>query len=235
MAFRTFINYCHCIANTYRCHLGQQFSLPTRVKDLFHLEAALEKKKGVILVSGHLGNWQVGPYLLLEHKLPETTIVMNEEPNTVVQTMEEGWRNRKLRVLYPGRSVFGALEVKKILDRGEMIGLQMDRIIADDGIWIRCGTHDALFSKGPAAFSVLCQAPIVPVFFPFEGKTVNIIMGEPLWPEETADRRSRQHQIKRITQRLASIYLEVIQRYPEQWYNFFQFFKEAGSGKTHDE
>lgn len=221
-AFRTFLNYCRCIANAYRVHAGAPLALPSRIAGLEHLERALADGGGAILATAHLGNWHLGPYYLAERALPPITVVMTAEPDRGAQQIDAGLRDGRMRVLYSGDSPLLGLELRARLRSGELVGLQMDRPTAGGGIRVRCGAHGtARFASGPAQLAWSSGAPVLPVFFPLEDSALSIRIEPPLRCREGEPREAV---VTRITSELAAIYARAIERYPEQWFSFFDFF-----------
>jgi len=225
VAFRTFTNYCRCVASAYRLHAGAPLSIPVETQGLERLQRALSGGRGVILATGHLGNWQLGPYLLAQHQLPPVLVVMNQEPDQGAQQVEAGLRDQRWRIVYTRRSPLLGLELRAALERGELVGLQMDRPpSAEAGVRVRCAGKEALFAVGPAQLARACGVPVVPVFFPLDGSAVRIVVEEPLWATSTGDRRA---DLLELTQRLADVYARQIRAHPEQWFNFYDFWGAA--------
>ena len=225
LAFRTFTNYCHCVADAYRLHAGAPLSLPVETHGLDHLRSALSEGHGVILATGHLGNWQLGPYLLGEQELPPVLVVMNREPDQGAQQVEAGLRDQRWRIAYTNHSPMLGLELRAALERGELVGLQMDRPpAAEGGLRVRCAGGEALFAAGPAQLARSCGVAVLPVFFPRRGATVRILIEEPLRSRRTDD---RQADLLDLTQRLADVYGRLIRTYPDQWFNFYDFWGET--------
>ncbi len=221
-AFRTFTNYCRCVANAYRLHAGAELRLPAVVSGLERLRRYLDAGQGLILATAHLGNWQLGPYLLAHHGLPPVTVVMNAEPDAGAQQLEAALRDQRLRVVYAGQSPLLSLQLRAALARGELVGLQVDRPPPGTGLRVPCAGREASFAAGPAQLAWACGAPIVPVFFPLEGRGVRIMVEEPLVPERTGD---RERDVRALTARVAALYAQMIRAYPEQWFNFYDFWE----------
>lgn len=220
MAFRTFTNYCQCIANAYSVHAGAELDIPCRLTGVEHLRESLSPEQGVILATGHLGNWHLGPYYLAKHGLPPVTVVMNQEPNQGTQRIEEANRDQQMRVVYSNDSPLLSLSLRAALQRGELVAFQMDRPAAG-GIQVPCADQLATFAVGPALLARTCEVPVLPVFFPVEGRTVRIILETPLWIGRTADRA---RDMRELTEALARVYERMIRRYPDQWFNFYEFW-----------
>lgn len=227
-AFRTFTNYCRCVAHGYRLHVGGHLDLPVEISGMDRLRGLLSEGRGVILATGHLGNWQVGPYLLAEHRLPPVTVVMTEEPDPGSQRIDAGLRDQRQRVVYVGQSPLLSLDLRAALRRGELVGMQMDRPPRARGIRVRCAGGEARFSVGPAQLAWSSGAPILPVFFPLDGAGVRILVEEPLWPRCDGEREAA---VAELSGGLASVYGSVLRRYPEQLFNFYDFWGEDPRGE----
>jgi KDO2-lipid IV(A) lauroyltransferase len=223
-AFRTFVNYCRCIASAYRTHAGASLALPTEIEGLARLESVLARGHGAILATAHLGNWHLGPYYLGERGLPPITVVMTEEPDPGAQQIDAGLRDGRMRVVYAGSSALLGLELRAALRRGELVGLQMDRPTPGSGLRVPCGAGRASFASGPAQLAWSSEAPVIPIFFPLSKRTLRILIEEPIFPRIDEPREAA---VARITTELAAIYARVIARYPEQWFSFFDFFGEG--------
>ena len=220
-AWNTFTNYCRCVAHAYSMHSGIDLNIPTSIVGYEKIEPLFTNGQGVIMATGHLGNWQIAPYLLKKQKLPQITVVMNEEPHEGTQHLEDIYRDKQMRVVYPGRSPLLSLELRAALYRGELVGFQMDRPSATGGISVNCAGGQASFASGPALLSRACGVPVVPVFFPLDGKGIQIRIEKPLWAKRTND---RQQDLQELTSRLAECYSRTIRLYPEQWFNFYNFW-----------
>ncbi len=224
MAFRTFTNYCGCVAQAYRFYLGADPNIEVEVVGLENMERALGGGEGAVVATGHIGNWQLGPHFLSQHGFPPVTVVMEAEPNAGVQRMEQASRDRKMRVVYPRESPLLSLELRTALRRGELIGFQMDRALDDRGLRVPCAGGMATFAPGPALFSRVCQVPVVPVFFPLVRGKLQILIEPPLWARRTADRDA---DMLELTTRLATVYGRLVQRHSDQWFNFYDFWAET--------
>jgi lauroyl/myristoyl acyltransferase len=55
-----------------------------------------------------------------------------------------------------------------------------------------------------------------------EGRGVHIVVESPLWASQTEDRDRDHH---RLTSELAEVYAWTIRRYPDQWFNFYEFWE----------
>jgi KDO2-lipid IV(A) lauroyltransferase len=221
MAFRTFNNYCHCIANAYRYFAGGPLLLQAEIQGREYMAQALAGGGGAILATGHVGNWHLGPHFLAQHGFPQVTVVMEQEPDPQVQQLEASLRDSRLRVVYPRQSPLLSLDLRAALNRGELLGFQMDRPLKNRGVRVPVADGHTTFAAGPALLARTCEVPVVPVFFPLHQGKLVVQVHPPMRARRTSDRDA---DLLELTTRMAAIYTGIIRRYPEQWFNFFSFW-----------
>jgi len=184
-----------------------------------NLEAARAKGKGVIVVTAHLGNWELGGILLALRGLPMTVVTL-DEPSTALTEWRDAYRRRlgiKTIAVGPGRE-FAFVEMLQTLRRGECLAMLVDRPYADTGSPVRLFGRDSAFSSAPAILWQHSGAPVVPAFVVRRPSGGYLSFAEPAVEMHTgADPRAA---LAANTQALASIFETVIRRYPEQWFNY---------------
>ena len=113
-SYRLFVNYAQSLANMYALYLG----LPLPVEPTFvgrdTLLATRDEGRGMILVTGHIGYWSLGPFLLEKSGISAPVMAMAEEPNRQVQEWEQQFRQR-FRIIYTTGSPFASLELASLL------------------------------------------------------------------------------------------------------------------------
>ncbi len=184
-----------------------------RVEGFEHLQNALSRKKGVIIVSGHFGLWElVPPWLALNGN--EVTVVVRRQNNPYVDQWFEEMRNRHgARTTDSG---FGIREILKSLRRGHILALMADQDNGKQGIFIRFFNEWASAPTGPAQISLKTGAPIVPLagFPDFQNGHLLKIFA-PLYPENYSEDLAGQ-------QRLTSDYSRIIEKFirqqPNNWF-----------------
>jgi len=184
-----------------------------------HLEAARAKGRGIIIVTAHLGNWELGGILLSLRGLPMTVITL-DEPTTALTAWRDAYRRRlgiKTIAVGPGRE-FAFVEMIQTLRRGECVAMLVDRPHAGTGTPVQLFGREAEFSSGPALLWQHSQAPVVPAFVVQRPSGRYLSFAEPEVPmQAAADSRAA---LAANTQAVASIFETVIRRYPEQWFNY---------------
>lgn len=191
------------------------------------LDEALAAGNGAILVSPHLGNWELGGLGLadLGHKVNVLTF---REPDEKVNELREAVRSEHgIRFIYVDRndtSPLAIIEAVNALRRNEVLALLGERDGSSHSIGINFFGKPTNIPVGPAYLALASGAPVIPVFVPLENGKYSTLMDEAIYFRGGHGQRSEA--IRSGMQRLATVFERYIRRYPDQWYNFFVFWGE---------
>jgi Kdo2-lipid IVA lauroyltransferase/acyltransferase len=180
-----------------------------------HLLNAMHNDKGAILISAHLGNWEIGLlYLVLHFNLPIVSVVRRLRNNLVNR-----WIHR-LRTRFGNRIIDkdDALpEMVRVLRQGKILGIMIDQ-----GTKSSLGVKITFFGKyitaTPAAalLAMRCKSPVIPIFCNRnDDGMLSINIEPPLILKKTDDLRT---DLKTNTQIMTDAIEKAIRRYPEQWF-----------------
>jgi KDO2-lipid IV(A) lauroyltransferase len=177
------------------------------------LEAALAEDKGVIVLTGHFGNWEWMGASLSLYGYPTTTIVKNQPNSSVTRLLNENREMMGLEVFARGGNEM--VIAARALKRKKLLGFLADQ----DG-----GFHGApqMFlgkmsstPKGPAMFARKFKSPILPIFAIHDDQHHNhVYIGEILHYEDTGDKDG---DVTRLTQKLAILTEKFIREHPTEW------------------
>lgn len=178
---------------------------------LHHLDHALEKGKGAILLTAHFGNWELCAITLSMLGYPMTGIG-KQQPNTGFTALLTEYRSRfGGEVFYKGAAI---RNVMKALKENKFVYIVSDQDGGKDGIFIDFLNKPASTPPGPAAFARKCSAPVLPVFMCRAGLKHMLIIDHPLKLQETQDIDSDIHtNLAIMTKRVE----EQIRKYPDEW------------------
>lgn len=190
-----------------------------------NLEAARAAGRGTIIVTGHLGHWELGGLVLARRGLPLTVITL-EEPSTALTRWREAGRRRlgiKTIAVGPGHP-FAFVEMIQTLRRNELVAMLVDRPYAGTGTPVRLFGHDTEFSTAPALLAQHTGAAVLPAFVLRQPSGRYVSLAEPIIPmPATADPRA---DLAANTQRIATAFETVIRQHPAQWFHYVPIFDE---------
>lgn len=182
-----------------------------RVEGLEHAKQAWARGKGVIGISLHMGNMELGP-LLLRGLVHPMAIVYRKDPFGLVEAMRSRARQAsEIEEIDTGPALFG-VRVLDVLRRGGFCFLAGDLGFPDPtrrGHEFSFFGRPARFLVWPARLALASGAPLLPCFVLRDPRGAYFARIEPpLEPVGTPEE---------LTQRLVEIYERYVAAYPEQW------------------
>ncbi len=179
---------------------------------LEHLDKALAKKKGAVIVAGHIGNWELLAGYLARQGYPCTVVarrVYFEKYNAWMVNL----RNKmKVDTIYrdaPVRDVLSALRLNRLV--GFVADQDTDGI---DGIFVQFFGRSAWTPTAPVRFARVGEAPMLPVFIVRKGMHHTVTVGPEL---ELNLSRDKEEELKINTQKWVTLQEAFIRKFPEQW------------------
>lgn len=192
-----------------------------RIENIRYVDEALGKGKGVITLTAHLGNWELGGVVVALLGYPFYAVALPHKHKKVNDFFNFHRENKGVKVIPLGRAVRQCLNVLK---NNGLVALAGDRDFTEKGIVIDFFGKPAFLPEGAAAFSLKAGAPIVPGFMLRNvDDSFTLTMGEPL---EFTPGKDKHADIKRIIMRYKTIFEDYIRKYPDQWYMFRKFWIE---------
>jgi len=176
------------------------------------LQVALKPGRGVILVTGHVGNWELGG-VFFGHRGVKVNVVTLPEGSRQIDAIRDRYRGEyAIRTIVLDGSPFASVEMMTALKRGEMVAMLVDRWAGSEGVpaTFLGGVH--YLPRGPFVLSRTTGAPILPAFMVRDGASYRGIVEAPFVVEHD--------DFGPYAARLCRTLEGVIRRYPEQWYHF---------------
>ena len=195
---------------------------------LEHLHASLARGKGTVLITGHLGAWELGGILLAARNIPVTVVTL-AEPLAELGEWREKYRQKfGINTITLGEDRFAFLQIVQALRKNGVVALLVDRPYGEHSLPVKMFGKTAHFS--PAA-SLLWQhtgATILPAFVFAQPSGKYASHAYPPIEMTQSDDTSKSHHVN--TQRIADFFTSLLTIYPDQWYNFVPVWSNSDSG-----
>ena len=182
----------------------------------------LNEEGGIILLS-HIGSWASAAHTL-EGELPRMNIVMRENAHDSIKNVEqENKRENENSVniidLSQG-AIASNIQIANALMQNELVALMADRFV--DGrkkVKVEFLNTAVYINKNPFEIAQRVKKPLVSIFVTNHDKRKYDLRLE-LIKADT---------IEVMAQQYADLLQVIIIKHPNQWYNMYDFFKEAGA------
>lgn len=213
LAANTFRNYGRGVVD----YLTAEAHPPVVLRDAQAEERFASVAGGKILVTSHMGNWEVGG-LALGRTGAGLTVVGFPERDAGVESFRRAKRSSAGLTSLVARTGLATLfQLRGMLDRGESVVVLADRSAGADSQDVVFRGRPSKFLKSPALLARLASVPLVPTAIMAEGSgRYRALVGEPVTPGEPSE----------VMQAVADFFGGVLERYPDQWYNFFRYWRE---------
>ncbi len=221
LAKEVFVNFAKYLVDFFRFEKIDSKFLAENVKvtGRENLDEALKGGKGVIALSAHIGNYELGGAVisLIGYKFNAVAL---DHDNKLINDFFIGQRTRTgVQVISLRSALRSCFEA---LSKGEVLALLGDRDFSNHGIVTDFFGKRTMIPKGPAAFSVKIGAPIVPGFLlRMPDDTFELRFDKPISYRATGNREADEKKILRLCVKVIEDY---IRRYPSQWYMFRRFW-----------
>jgi len=179
---------------------------------------ARDRGRGVLLVTPHLGNWELGGPFMIRHGC-RLLVLTQDEPDPRMTRMREASRRRwGVDTLVVGQDAFAMLEVIKQLNAGATVALLVDRPPAATAVTVEFFGQNYSASIAAAELARASGCAVVPTFIVREpgGYRAQIL------PEIHYDRAliGRREERTKLTGEILRAFAPAIRQYAAQWYHF---------------
>jgi len=226
-ALRMFVTFARCFTETMEFYGPRPKPFRIDEPKRNHVAEALERGRGVILATAHVGNWDISGRALHGTGRP-VHLVMAREPNETTQEYARRSREQAgVQVIFSDSSVFSAFNMIRTLRRNEILAIQIDRGNGEASPPARAVDFlgsAAMFQEGPFQLARLSGAPVVPVVTLRRGvRHYEVVLGGPLTVS-----RDVPGDAERALRAAAAFFERTIRENPSQWFQFEPFWAAPG-------
>jgi KDO2-lipid IV(A) lauroyltransferase len=176
------------------------------------LEAAFRKGKGVIILTGHFGNWELLAMTLRVKGYPGVAIGRRIYFHKYDKYLNRLRKLHDVNIIYRDES---PKKILRVLKDNKIMGILADQDVDSvDGVFVNFFDRPAYTPTAPVALAMATGAEIIPSFMIRRGLRHTFIMEKPV---ELVDTGDKTYDMVRNTQAWSDIFESYIKRYPEQW------------------
>lgn len=188
-----------------------------------YLNELAEGGKGGILVSAHLGNYELAGHLLQRLHAVINIVMYDGEAEAIKQYLEKVTGPKTFNIIFIKEDLSHIYEMSAALRRNELICIHADRFVKGN----RTVEHEFLGEKaqfpfGPFALASKLKAPVCFVFAVKQSKYQYHFYG---YPPKTYEGRGNTGAMEMLRDYVTCLE-EKVRQYPEQWFNYYDFWEK---------
>jgi predicted LPLAT superfamily acyltransferase len=189
-----------------------------------NLRQIVSKGKGGILLSAHVGNWEMAGHHL-QHLNTTINVVMFDGEHEKVKKYLEGLGEKSFKVIVIKKDMSHVYEMGAALANNEMVCMHADRFLeGNKTMSMNLLGSEALFPAGPFQMAAGFNVPVCMVYAFKETSHHYHYFGGQLINRQEGEMKTD------FAFRLARLYVEDLENkinaYPHQWFNYYDFWKK---------
>lgn len=186
-----------------------------------------QMQNGGLLVSAHVGNWEIAGNLLNRLNKPIHIILFDAEHKRIKGYLENKLKDRNVHFIIIREDWSHLKEIEKAFTTGDIIAMHGDRFIEGNRtVTVDFMGKPARFPIGPVNLAARFHVPLSYVFAIKETRRHYHFFASPLYyPEFSRNLQKREQILREAVQSYIRILEQTIRRYPLQWFNYYDFWK----------
>ena len=188
------------------------------------IKQCLAAGNGLIVWTGHLGNWEFASRLLSMYGRVNVARVVEDNPAEI--TLRNLMASERVTTVDLKKGIPATLELLQALLRNEIVAIQGDRVYQRHTFDVPFFSQPTGFPVGPFMLSQVSGAPVLPAFVIRRGwLRYHVLMGDPIAAAPPRDKRVEADASLCQAMCQAVSFLEAaLVTHHDQWMNFFDFW-----------
>lgn len=222
-AWATYINHCkfaQVVIDKFAMYAGKKFEVEVIGMDRFNELAS--KDEGFLHLSSHIGNYEIAGYTLVSERKTINAVVYAHEKASVMENRNNMFTKTNIRMITLRQDMSHLFEIDQALCNGDIVSFPTDRFMGQAKC-VECTFlgKTAKFPQGPFSVATMRGLDVLAVNVMKTGLVKYRIHVTPLQYDKEAPRRE---QLRQLSQAYVAELEKRVLEYPEQWYNFFDFW-----------
>lgn len=210
MTYRNFYLFGQVVVDRFAMYAGKTFKVEVEGGEYF--DALVRRPEGFMILSAHVGNYEIAGYTLKNEHKRLNALVFAGEKATVMQNRNKMFAETNIRMIPIRTDMSHIFEINNALADGEIVSMPADRMLGSaKSFTLPFMGGRAQFPQGPFKIAAARGVSVL---------AINVM--------KTSYMRYKLY-VTPLTEPLQQSYVSELERvvtmYPEQWYNYFEFWK----------
>jgi len=181
---------------------------------------------GLLLVTGHIGNSELGAVILrVIYDYPLAVVVLPEPDPRVNERRVRMRATLGIETVEVRQEMETALRIRRLLSENRAVAMASDRPLGRDRVEVQFFGRPTGFPRAAALMGYLTGAPLVPSFIlrQPDGRYAGLAL-DPIHVSRTGDRDAN---VQAAMQTFATALEDLVRQYPHLWYHFYPYWGAA--------
>lgn len=190
----------------------------TRRSGYEHLEALRAQGRGALIVTAHLGLFELGGLLMAQSGFSAAVLTLPEPSRSLTTWRAQARQQWGVETIEVGTDPFVFLQIAKRLREGCFVAALIDRPGSFEPTPVVFPNGTAHFSSGILLVAAQCGVPVVPTTMVRQSD--GFYRAEVFAPIEIKALATRDETLRFYSQKIAGTLMPTLCDYPEQWFQF---------------
>ncbi|RLD67505.1 MAG: lipid A biosynthesis acyltransferase [Bacteroidetes bacterium] len=198
-----------------------------------YLHELAKRKQGALLIGAHVGNWEIAGQLIERIDTKFHIVMLEAEHENIKKLMDNVLVRKDVNIIAIKNDMSHLQKIKEAFENNHFVAMHGDRFM-DGAKSISCKFYgkQAYFPTGPFYTATKFKVPIVVVSAMKQSRRhYHFHATEPKLYPHTANPRKRNEQMRIIIRDYISEISDMLDQYPLQWFNYYEFWEEQKKKK----
>ncbi len=194
-----------------------------------HLRKMVSEKTGGLLISAHIGNFEMAGYML-ERLDTDVNVIMFDAEHEKIKDYLATVADRNYKIIVIKEDNSHIYEINNAFRDKQIVCIHGDRFLSGSKkMRSEFLGEEAFFPTGPFYMAMKFNIPVSFVFAMKESnRDYHFFASPPVCYRQEGQQQKRDATILKIIKEYICELEKIIRRYPEQWFNYYNFWEKDG-------
>lgn len=187
-----------------------------------NLREIVSQKKGGVLLSAHIGNWDIAGHLFKRLNTPIHIVMFDGEQEKIKEYLASVTGKKSVNIIVIKNDLSHIYQISEVLKNNELVCMHADRFLEGNKTFSADFLGEkARFPMGPFVLASTFKVPVSYVFAVKESNLHYHFFASSIKNYEYLEKKTvMQEMLLEFTREM-----EIkVKRYPEQWFNYYNFW-----------
>ncbi|MBR5716449.1 MAG: acyltransferase [Bacteroidales bacterium] len=219
------LRFAQVIIDRFAVYGGRRFRFA--VEGLEAYNELAEGESGFVQVFSHAGNYELAGYELRQPRKRLYALLFRDGSQTIMENRENVFSPNGVQMVFVQPDMSHIFLLNNVVRDGDIASIPGDRMFGSTkSVECQFMGRQAQFPMGPFQLAVVREAPIVAIFVMKESWTQYRIFVRRLGLSLQGQPAAKRQHTALLAQEFATCLETIVRRYPEQWFNYFDFWQK---------